>query len=269
MRRTDLTNDVEGVRYEPEIHRGVGALVLAGSSGRVDADRARVLAEAGVLAESVKWFGGEGQNPGPWEIALELFLGRVENLRRHCDRVLVIGTSFGSEAALLTGALSDEVAAVVAFAPSDVVWAGFADDDRVTSHWTLRGEPLPYLPFVDGWEAEEDPPSFADLYTRSWHEFSGRIPAATIAVERIPEVVLVAGGDDKVWPSVKQAQRIRERRDSYGLSTTVVSDPDAGHRTILPGEATQGGGIRMRRGGTEQADRRLGQLAWDHIRRLM
>lgn len=104
-------------------------------------------------------------------------------------------------------------------------------------------------------------PSFADLYARSWHEFSGRIPAATIAVERIPEVVLLAGGDDKVWPSVKQARRIQKRRDTYGLSTTVVTDPDAGHRTILPGEAPQSGEARMQRGGTEQADRRLGQLA--------
>lgn len=59
---------------------------------------------------------------------LELFLDRVSDLRVDSDRVVVLGTSFGSEAALLTGAVSDDVDAVVAFAPSDVVWAGITTD---------------------------------------------------------------------------------------------------------------------------------------------
>ena len=42
----------------------------------------------------------------------------------------------------------------------------------------------------------------------------------------------------------------------------VVTDPDAGHRTLLPGEEPAEGGVRMRRGGTLEADRRLGAAAW-------
>lgn len=74
---------------------------------------------------------------------LALFLDRVSDLSRVADRVLVLGTSFGSEAALLVGALSAQVSAVVALAPSDVVWADFRSDSSVTSHWTLGGSALP------------------------------------------------------------------------------------------------------------------------------
>lgn len=45
----------------PENPTGVGVLVLAGSSGRLDVGRADVLAAAGATALAVRWFGGEGQ----------------------------------------------------------------------------------------------------------------------------------------------------------------------------------------------------------------
>lgn len=121
----------------PKDHAGIGVLTLAGSSGRVDVDRARVFADKGALAESIRWFGGPGQHHGPWEVPLELLLRRVEELARECDRVVVCGTSFGSEVALLTGAHSSHASAVVGFAPSDVVWAGVAPGGQMTSHWTL------------------------------------------------------------------------------------------------------------------------------------
>lgn len=264
VREVRLTT-VDGVRYWPDDPSGVGVLTLAGSSGRVDADRARLFATHGALAESVRWFGGQNQNPGPWEIPLELFLGRVEALARECDRVLVCGTSFGSEAALLTGAHSSLVHAVIGFAPSDVVWAGVTPEGRVTSHWTLSGEPVPFVPFVEDWESDRDPPSFTDLYRTSYLAEPDLAAAAAIPVERIPEVVLIAGGDDLVWPATEQAARIRDRRSQHGLTTTVVSDDEAGHRTLLPGEPVVGGGMRMARGGTEEADRRLGVATWQRI----
>lgn len=270
VREVPLTG-VEGVRFLPEVTTatGTGALVLAGSSGRVDVSRARLLAESGVLAESVRWFGGPGQHDGPWEIPLEGFLDRVAALRENCDRVLVLGTSFGAEAALLTGALSEDVAAVVAFAPSDVVWAGVTSDGRVTSHWTHGGKPLPFVPFDPDWTPDTDPPAFRDLYLRSRARHADRVAAATIPVERIDELVLVAGGDDQVWPALDHAEAIRERRAAAALVTTVVTEPEAGHRAVLPGEPVVSAGQHMRRGGSEETDRRLGEAAWDEIRRLL
>ncbi|WP_460792223.1 GrpB family protein [Nocardioides maradonensis] len=268
MRELGLAG-VDGVRCEPDVATGTGVLVLAGSSGRVDRARARLLAEQGAIAESIRWFGGPGQHDGPWEVPLELFLGHVEHLGRDCDRVVVVGTSFGAEAALLTGSLSEDVAAVVAFAPSDVVWAGVTHDGRVTSHWTLEGIPLPFVPFDDTWEPATEPPAYDGLYRASRRRFAGDLDAATIPVERIRDLVLVAGGDDRVWPAAEHAERIRHRRAARGLLTTVVTDPAAGHRTILPGEPVVTGGQPMARGGSEDADRRLGSAAWPALLRVL
>ena len=264
-----MLDGAQGVRYVPDVHSGVGVLTVAGSSGRVDSDRARLFAEHGALAESVRWFGGPGQSPGPWDVPLELFSARVDELARECDRVIVVGTSFGAEAALLTGVGSASVSTVVAFAPSDVVWAGVAADGRMTSHWTAEGRPVPFVPFIEDWEPDQDPPSYLDLYRRCREEQPDAVAAAAIAVERISEVILVAGGHDLLWPSVQQAQCIRARRSAHGVDTTVLTDAEAGHRTVLPGEPVVRGGARMARGGTEVADRRLGELAWSHLRPLL
>lgn len=51
--------------------------------------------------------------------------------------------------------------------------------------------------------------------------------------------------------------------------TTVVTHPDAGHRTLLPGEPVVTGGAVMDRGGAEAADRELGSLAWPEILRVL
>jgi uncharacterized protein len=262
-------SDVEGVRWLPDTPTRVGALVLAGSSGRVDSARAELLASYGVLAESIRWFGGAGQHDSPWEIPLELFLGRVEELAQDCDRVLVLGTSFGAEAALLTGAHSPHVSAVIAFAPTDVVWGGQRPDGRTTSHWTLGGAPLPYVPFDETWEHDEEVPAYVGLYEASRRGSPRRMEAAGIPVEDIDHVLLVAGGDDQVWPALSMAESIKARRAAHGLETVVVSDPEAGHRTVLPGEPIVKGGMRMRRGGTDDADRRLGAMAWVHLMPLI
>lgn len=88
-------------------------------------------------------------------------------------------------------------------------------------------------------------------------------------MERIDQVLLVAGGDDQVWPALSMSEVIKARRAEHGLDTDLVSDPEAGHRTVLPGEPIVNGGTRMRRGGTGESDRRLGSTAWDHITPLL
>lgn len=267
--REERLVDVDGVRFYPDTPRGVGALVLAGSSGRIDAQRAALLGRVGVLAESIRWFGGDGQPAGPWEVPLELFLQRVASLADVCDRILVVGSSFGAEAALLTGALNPRVNGVVAFAPSDVVWAATSPNGAPLSHWTLDETLLPFVPLDDHWVQRQDPPSYLDLYRTSRERFADRLAHAAIPVERVRDLILVAGGDDRVWPAMAMARCIAERRALHGLPTTLVTDPDAGHRTLLPGEAVPSAGALMDRGGTVAADRRLGNAAWAAIESLL
>ncbi|WP_370544044.1 alpha/beta fold hydrolase [Frigoribacterium sp. VKM Ac-1396] len=268
LRRADLVRP-EGVRWLPAHHSGDGVLVLAGSSGRVDDERARAFAGLGCLAESIRWFGGEGQSAGPWDVPLETFVDRLDALASGCDRVWIVGTSFGAEAALATAARAPGVAGVVAFAPSDVVWAGYDPTGAERSHWTWAGEPLPFVPIdPDGW-ASEAPPRFSPLYERSRRTFADRVGPATIEVERIARVVVVAGGDDQVWPSTVHAENVRRRRAEHGAETVVVEAAGAGHRAVLPGEPVVQGGTTMRRGGTEAADRELGARAWTAITTLL
>lgn len=250
----------------PAEPRGTGVVLAAGSSGRVDVDRAELLARHGATVLAIRWFGGPGQQPGPYDVPLELFVDALDLLATECDRLALMGTSFGAEAALLVAALDERVAATVAFAPTAYVWGG-TDGDCWTSHWTWRGTPLPYVPFSEGWTPDSDPPAYRGFYARSVADADREVlDAATIPVERIRgRVVLVAGSDDQVWPAADFATAVALRRDQHGLVTSVVTHPQAGHRTLLPGETLVDAGRRMRRGGSVEADRALGELAWPTV----
>jgi len=265
----ETLTDPEGLLIHPDDPVGYGVLVLGGSSGRVDVGRARLLAEHGATVMAIRWFGGAGQQPGPYEVPLEIFFAALDRLAESCSRLAVVGLSFGAEAALLTSAHDDRVTATVAFAPSCVVWAGVdtsSEPARQTSHWTLGGEPLAYVPFDESWEPDTDPPAYVGLYRQSLRTYADRVVAATIPVERMAgTVVLVAGGEDKVWPSVEFAASCSNRRAEHRLPTTVITSRDAGHRVILPGEEEVTAGARMARGGTREADAHLGRLAWPAV----
>ena len=267
----------EGVLVEPVSGgNGTGVLVLSGSSGRVERERARLLASAGVTAAlTYRWFGGDGQPAGIWEYPLEAFAPAVESLAERCDRVVLVGVSKSAEAFLLYAADDPAVDAVVALAPSHVAWAnvGAGPDGQLRpqhSSWSRAGEPVPFVPYDDEAEPLGDPPAYAPVYAQSLRTHSDRVAAATIPVERFfGDVLLVAGGDDRVWPSVQFARAVQARRRALDLPTTVVTHDGAGHRVLLPGEAVATGGQRMARGGTEAADRALGERAWPHVRRVL
>lgn len=252
----------------PAVANGTAVLLLAGSSGRVEQERAELLAATGAHVRAIRWFGGTGQRPAPHEVPLELFAEQLEVLRQEADRVVLFGTSFGAEAALVT-ACRFAVDGVIAAAPSSVVWAG-SDGTSWSSHWTHDGVPLPAVSFDASWIADAEPPSFLPLYEASLRVDENATAAARIRVEDITgEVLLIAAGDDQVWPSTYFAGAIEHVRRDAGLRTTIVSHPQAGHRMILPGEKTVTGGVSMRRGGTPEADAELGARAWPEILRML
>lgn len=248
--------------------RGTAVLLLAGSSGRLESARADLLSRRGARVRAIRWFGGVGQRPAPHEVPIELFIDQIELLRRDHDRVAIFGTSFGAEAALVTASTVD-IDATVAVSPSSVVWSGLAEG-HWSSHWTLDGAPLPAVAFDPAWAATTDPPEYLSLYSSSLSLDEARTEAATIPVERIAgDVLLVAGGDDRVWPSAAFAAAIMRRRLVHGTKTTIVEHADAGHRLILPGEVPAAGGAAMVRGGTTAADATLGEHAWPEITRIL
>lgn len=267
---------LDGVLVEPTRGgNGTGVLVLSGSSGRVEHDRARMLAGVGPAALTYRWFGGPGVPAAINEFPLEQFGRGVDLLARHCDRVVLMGASKSAEAFLLYAADDPRVDAVVAVAPSHVAWANVGPDASgelrpQRSSWTRASAPLPFVPYDDDVVVDTDPPAYAPVYRQSLLTHAGRVADATIPVERFfGDVLLVAGGDDRVWPALPFARAIETRRAAFDLPTTLVTHPGAGHRVILPGEAPASGGAPMDRGGTEAADRALGALAWPEIRRIL
>lgn len=252
---------------------GTGALVLAGSSGRLDVGRADMLASRGVTALALRWFGGDAQPVVPCEIPLETFTEAIDMLAGECERIVLMGLSYGAEAALLTASVDDRVDAVVALAPTDVVWEGQHehDDDPRRSKWTLKGQAVAFVPLDRAWEPPSTMPAFVESYEHS-RELAGSeaVEAATIPVEKFRgELVLVAGGDDKVWPSSQAAKNIAARRARSGLVTVVIEDPRAGHPIVLPGETPLNPSRPYQVGGDEDAPQRLGALAWPAIRRVL
>ena len=241
-----------------------GVLVLSGSSGRVEEARCRVLAGLGAAAASYRWFGDTVDR-----VPLESFDDALSALHERCERLVVLGTSRGAEAALLLAARHVEIDAVVAISPSDVVWAALSTERPQRSSWTSAGEPLPFVPYDDSWDAETDPPEFVGLYEQSLETYADRVPAARIAVERIAgDVLLVAGGDDRLWPSCDFAERILGRRRAAALRTELVTHPRAGHRVRLPGEPALGPSPLVH-GGNEEADAALGALVWPYLEELL
>lgn len=262
----------EGILVTPDDRRVRGAvLVLSGSSGRVQLDRCRVLADSGLAALSIRWFGGPPQPATLQEVPVESFTPHLDRLATISDRLGVVGTSFGALAALLLGIADARLRTVVALAPSHLVWATptLTEDDRPIerSSFSWHGDPLYFMPTVDQttWRGPElSTPR--QVYEASLRTYPGREKDAAVAVEQITaDLILASGGDDEVWPSAAFAQQIRARRAAYGMGTPVLHEPDAGHRVILPSEPparpTQGFGY----GGSEEADRRLGNRVLDAL----
>ncbi|MFE1547592.1 acyl-CoA thioester hydrolase/BAAT C-terminal domain-containing protein [Streptomyces sp. NPDC058718] len=271
----ELTGPWEGVLMTPEADADVGVLVLAGSSGRIERERARILAEQGIASLAIRWFGGPGQAPGICEVPLETFIHAVDLLHAGgARRIGILGTSKGAEAGLLTAVHDPRVDVVIALSPTSRVWCNVGpgrDGDRLPyrSSWTWRDQPLPFVPMDDSWSATQpttDPVAIREWYELSEKTFSHLVPAAEIPVEKArADLLLVAGGDDAMWPSLPFAEQLAQRRHSAGAQAKLITRHDAGHRPRLPGENPAPASTPFHYGGTPDADALLGAAAWPHI----
>jgi len=273
-----LTQGLQGSLLKPERQGGWGVVVLGGSSGRIDVARAGLFADRGAVAVALRWFGGQGQSPGICEIPLETFTPAIDRLvEEGCDRIALVGTSKGAEAALLIASHDPRIEAVVAFSPSSVVWANHGPGRDgigwpMRSSFMHRGAPLPFVPY----DAEallsvdrRPPVRYLELYHKSLQTFAAELPRAAIPIERArADVILVAGEDDALWPSATFAKALSDRLKAGGKIASLVLHPTAGHRVLMPGETTPRSTVNVH-GGTDEADRELGRAAWSEISRLL
>jgi uncharacterized protein len=265
-----LTGEVQGTLLAPARTTGVGVVVLAGSSGRLDVARASLFAAKGAVALALRWFGGDGLSPMIHQVPLEVFVRATDRLAQvGCERIAYVGTSRGAEASLLVGIEDSRIDIVVAISPTSVVWAG--DGQPASSSWTRNGTPLPFVHYdVSAFPAQiGGPVSYRRYFEQSLERFADEIPPATIAIEKArARVILVAGGDDALWPSDLFARTLAQRLEAAGKPHVLLIHPKAGHRVLLPGETTPRSAVNAH-GGTDEADQALGLAAWNEISRAL
>lgn len=185
------------------------------------------------------------------------------------ERFGLFAGSKGSEFALIAASNYPWIDAVVAYAPSDLVWEGWGvemlEAEGTRSSFSFAGKPLPFMPyrgFVEGLLAGPA----ADL--RAIHEngradHPGREAAARIPVEsyRGP-LMLIAGDDDHLWNSGRMARNIAAARKAKGLATEALIYPEAGH-DLAGGSAEER--VDPRGGGNPAANAKARADSWPKI----
>ena len=237
--------EVRGVLFEAP---GEGphplALVVAGSSGGAWETKASLLASYGITSFAVAWFNYPGRPDHHREIPMEYFSRAMRWLgQRYGERkVAVLGASRGGEAVLLIASLfPDQVSAVVAEVPSNMVFSGF-DFSTWSSvpGWLLDGKPLPYVGFENyglrdsGLWAGSKEVRQNFLHHMAAHDFDD---PRWIQVERIEApILLVSGTADAMWPCSIASQRLVDRLHAKGFAYPVqhLEYAGAGHLLINP-----------------------------------
>jgi dienelactone hydrolase len=141
---------------------------------------------------------------------------KTPNVNGQC--IAVVGSSRGSELALLLGSYFNDIKAVVAMKPSDVAYWS-ATPPFTTSSWYYNGKPVPFVP-TDGraliaslkLKPGEDTKRLFEIARQD----DAQIEKAKIHVEDINgPVLLISGASDHKWPSTKMANLIIERLKAH------------------------------------------------------
>jgi uncharacterized protein len=237
--RIDLRQDgLHGEFYAPHGAKSKPALLLiGGSEGGVEAisQMATSFAKAGYPTLALAYWNLPGLPPTLENIPLEYFDKAIAWLKRQPQvaphAIGMLGWSRGAEAALLVSSRNPTIGLTIAVAPSGVVWQGlnFANMGHTQPAWTVNGKPLPsVLPEGKGYRPDQ---ALAQMFTAAFETMEAR-PDAAIPVERIRgDVLLISGGQDRIWPSTRFADRIVARLQALNFKGTVLhlDYPDAGH----------------------------------------
>ena len=227
-------------------------VVLSGSGGGFDLDKAALIARQGFAAFALAYFGTPPLLTWLHHIPLEYFEAAFRWLGAQpevdAQRLGLFAVSRGAELALLLGSRFPHIRAVVAYAPSSVVWAAGGRDKQtgeLPPSWTQGGEATPFVPlplrqfiFRSAIPVAllKRPVMFRELF-RAGLRNSKAVAAAAIPVERIHgPLMLISSGDDHLWPAEEMSEAIvaRLKRNCFAHRAEHLHYPDAGHMLRYP-----------------------------------
>ena len=260
--------------FKPEGAGPFPAAVVVGGpiGGQIWSERlAGALASRGFATLSLLYFGVAHLPPELVEVPIEYFDAAISWLKKRSEvdanRIALIGSSKGAEAALLTAIYGQGVSAVVSYMPSSVVFQGIQVDGPVLSaksSWLIGGNQLPFVPcYQEGSQITINTLSrLIELHSANL-DSPYIVKKAEIEADRLlVPLLMFSGQSDKFWPSTRMAESIERKRDDagIGLITEHVSYPGTGHGIGVPYLPQQSFG-----GGTSAANCAAEADAWQKM----
>jgi dienelactone hydrolase len=275
-------NGLVGTLFTPADKKDLPAvLVLGGSEGGLSSeDVAAMLANHGYATLALAYFGAENLPQSLEEIPLEYFKKAIDFLQQkdfiRKNGVAILGTSKGAEAALLIASKYKEVRAVIAYAPSSVVWSCICNT-REKSSWSDAGKSVPSIPFLTS--PTYLPPQGFPISPKENYQYrlekATNLNEATIQVERINgAILLISGEDDQLWMSTGFGEMIIKRLKKYKfrfLSQHLIYK-SAGHligKSFLPSGSTLIANGRLQTGGTSEGNSGAQKDAWAKVLKFL
>lgn len=242
----------------------LGVVVWGGSEGGIaDSElEAAALASAGIPALAVAYFDEPGLPCSLSRIPIDYFATAARWLARQRGinpaRIWALSESRGTEAEFLLAAHWPELLhGLVAAAPSSTGYGAIRGQCRPRSSvaWTVHGKPVPYG------SAGGVPRLAANGVLDERQDFLTALGFPSTKAAKIPieafhgPVLLLAGGDDELWPSTIYARQLVAELDADPAVHRLIIYPRAGHLVLgvptIPAPATENvNGFTLNLGGT-------------------
>lgn len=294
-------NGIVGTLFYSKSRKNPGIIAIPGSGNVIGVSHEgllSLLALHGYTVFFLQYFGAEGLPKTISMIPLEYFENAMLWLKKQPQvdggKIALMGQSRGGELALILASLfPGAMDAAIAISAPSVVYGDFSSKEK--SSWTYKHKPLPFMP-LSGKEIAEiaregditlgqgtiEHPIQHDqifLHQLKMKKFAKNVAEASIPVEKIRcPLLILAGDDDKLWPSSVYGKNIIERLDAYGSSIKkkFIIYPHAGNNILilpyvpsidLPTQISSG--LFSLHGGTLAGNAYAHKEAWREILRFL